>query len=196
MGNTHPPVVDQPPNNMPDVTVYATGHSPDGKAVLHSKRPAVFSKHDEDRLRMAVGWTTSFPSDLNGDADVAVHEKKMSDGPFGLVLKGGTVLRYVDMAPGYECMMHRTQSVDYGIVLEGEVVGVMGSGEEYVMKRGDVTVQRATMHAWRNDSETKWARMIFALQDCKPLVVGGKRLGEDLGTGSDVVPASGNDVDD
>lgn len=120
----------------------------------------------------------------------------MASGPFGLVTKGGTVLRYVDMAPGYQCMMHRTQSVDYGIVLEGEVVSVLDSGEEYVMRRGDVTVQRATMHAWRNKSGTEWARMIFALQDCKPLVVGGKRMGEDLGTGADVVPASGNDGDD
>lgn len=134
--------------------------------------------------------------DLNSDADIAAHEKKIGTGPFGLVTKGGTVLRYVDMAPGYQCMMHRTQSVDYGIVLEGEVVSVLDSGEEYVMRRGDVTVQRATMHAWRNNSETEWVRMIFALQDCKPLVVGGKRLGEDLGTGADVVPASGNDVDD
>jgi hypothetical protein len=134
--------------------------------------------------------------DLNGDADVSAHEKKMASGPFGLVTKGGTVLRYVNLAPGYECMMHRTRSVDYGIVLEGEVVSVLDSGEEYVMKRGDVTVQRATMHAWRNKSETQWARMIFCLQDCKPLLVGGKRLGEDLGAGAGVVPASGNDVDD
>jgi len=135
------------------------------------------------------------PQDLNSDADIAAHEQKMAS-PFGLVTKGGTVLRYVDLAPGYTCMMHRTQSVDYGIVLEGEVVSVLGSGEEYVMRRGDVTVQRATMHAWRNDSATEWARIIFALQDCRPLVVGGKRLGEDLGDGEGVVPASGNDGDD
>lgn len=196
MGDMGPATETRVPNGLPDVVIYATGHSPDANAVLHSKRPVVFSTHDEDRLRMSVGWTTSFPSDLNDNADVAAHEKKMSSGPFGLVTKGGTVLRHVDLAPGYECMMHRTQSVDYGIVLEGEVVGVLGSGEEYVMKRGDVTVQRATMHAWRNNSETEWARMIFCLQDCKPLVVGGKRLGEDLGAGTGTVPASGNDVDD
>jgi hypothetical protein len=120
----------------------------------------------------------------------------MGAGPFGLVTKGGTVLRYVDFAPGYECMMHRTQSVDYGIVLEGEIVSVLDSGEETVLRRGDVMVQRATMHAWRNDSATDWARMIFCLQDCKPLVVGGRRLGEDLGRGTSDVPPSGNDGDE
>lgn len=120
----------------------------------------------------------------------------MTGPPIGLVTKGGTVLRFVDFAPGYECMMHRTQSLDYGIVLEGEIVSVLDSGEETVMRRGDVMVQRATMHSWRNDSPTKWARMIFCLQDVKPLVVGGQRLGEDLGRGTKDVPASGNDVEE
>jgi uncharacterized cupin superfamily protein len=120
----------------------------------------------------------------------------MAGEPMGLVTKGGTVLRYVDFAPGYECMMHRTQSLDYGIVLEGEIVSVLDSGEETVMRRGDVMVQRATMHSWRNDSKTEWARMIFCLQDCKPLVVNGKHLGEDLGRGTRNVPPSGNDVEE
>ncbi|KAI7599936.1 hypothetical protein KC343_g15845 [Hortaea werneckii] len=114
-------------------------------------------------------------------------------GKLGLVSGGGTVLRYVDFAPGYECMMHRTQSVDYGIVLEGTIVSVLDSGEEQEMKRGDVMVQRATMHAWKNPSRTEWARMIFCLQDCKPVYVGGQRFGEDLGRGTEGVPASGND---
>lgn len=127
---------------------------------------------------------------------MAAHTAKMGSGPMGLVTKGGTVLRYVDFAPGYECMMHRTQSVDYGIVIEGEIVSVLESGEETVLKRGDVMVQRGTMHAWRNDSTTEWARMIFCLQDCKPLVVAGKRLGEDLGRGTSNVPPSGNDAED
>jgi quercetin dioxygenase-like cupin family protein len=90
-------------------------------------------------------------------------------------------------------MMHRTQSLDYGIVLEGTITSVLDSGEETVMKRGDVMVQRATMHSWRNDSTTEWARMIFCLQDIKPLFVGGERLGEDLGRGTTNVPPSGND---
>lgn len=88
-------------------------------------------------------------------------------------------------------MMHRTQSLDYGIVTEGSVVAVFDSGEEHLMHRGDVCVQRATMHAWRNPSETEWARMIFSLQDAKPLFVGEERFKE-AGVG-DGVPPSGND---
>ncbi|KAI7151332.1 hypothetical protein KC349_g9466, partial [Hortaea werneckii] len=140
-------------------------------------------------------FTTQFPADLNSNADITSHDAKMAaaGGKLGLVSGGGTVLRYVDFAPGYECMMHRTQSVDYGIVLEGSIVSVLDSGEEQEMKRGDVMVQRATMHAWKNPSPTEWARMIFVLQDCKPVFVGGQRFGEDLGRGTEGVPASGND---
>lgn len=46
--------------------------------------------------------------------------------------------------------MHRTTSLDYGIVLEGEVELILDSGERRAMKAGDIAVQRATMHAWRN----------------------------------------------
>lgn len=62
MGDMGPATETRVPNGLPDVVIYATGHSPDANAVLHSKRPVVFSTHDEDRLRMSVGWTTSFPS--------------------------------------------------------------------------------------------------------------------------------------
>lgn len=181
---------------LPGPTAYLTGHdAKSGQAIIHSKRPVQWHKYDEDKLGMGVAYTTSFPSDLNSDSDVQSHDQKMeeSGGKLGLVSGGGTVLRYVDFAPSYTCMMHRTQSVDYGIVLEGRVVSVLDSGEEQEMGRGDVMVQRATMHAWRNPSETEWARMVFVLQDCKPLFVGGKRFGEDLGRGTEGIPGSGND---
>lgn len=142
---------------------------------------------------MRVAYTTTFPADLNGDADVAEHQKKVDGGKLGLVSSGGTVLRYVDFAPDYTCMMHRTQSVDYGIVVEGQIESVLDSGEVQLMGRGDVMVQRGTMHAWRNPSKTEWARMIFVLQDCKPLYIGGERFGEDLGRGTEGLPPSGND---
>ena len=99
----------------------------------------------------------------------------------------------VDFAPGYECMMHRTQSLDYGIVLEGTVEMILDDGSRTLMHRGDVAVQRATMHAWKNPSKTEWTRMQFILQDIQPLTVGGKRYGEDLGRGTEGLPSSGND---
>ncbi|RMY76763.1 hypothetical protein D0863_01755 [Hortaea werneckii] len=194
--DTRTPTPNQLSQSLPGPTAYLTGHNDEsGKAILHSKRPVEWQQYDEGKLGMSVAFTTQFPADLNSNADIQSHDAKMAaaGGKLGLVSGGGTVLRYVDFAPGYECMMHRTQSVDYGIVLEGTIVSVLDSGEEQEMKRGDVMVQRATMHAWKNPSRTEWARMIFCLQDCKPVYVGGQRFGEDLGRGTEGVPASGND---
>lgn len=53
----------------------------------------------------------------------------------------------VDFAPEYVCMMHRTQSLDFGIVVEGEVDLLLDDGSSTRMGRGDIAVQRATMHA-------------------------------------------------
>lgn len=89
--------------------------------------------------------------------------------------------------------MHRTQSLDYGVVLEGTVEMILDDDSRSVLRRGDVAVQRATIHAWRNPSETEWTRMLFILQDIQPLVINGKRFGEDL-AGTTHIPASGNDV--
>lgn len=58
--------------------------------------------YDEDRLSMAVLWTTQFPTDLNEEADIKLHRERMAQGGTGLALGGGTVLRYVEFAPGYE----------------------------------------------------------------------------------------------
>lgn len=85
--------------------------------------------------------------------------------------------------------MHRTVSLDYGVVLEGEVELVLDSGETRLLKRGDVAVQRGTNHAWRNvtpdavDSVSgervpQWARMLYVLSPCEEVAVGGRKLGE------------------
>jgi hypothetical protein len=198
MADQRRPTPNQLSTDLPGPTAYLTGHDEKStKAIIHSRRPIDWQRYDDDKMAMSVAFTTEFPADLNSDADVKAHDSKMeaAGGKLGLVSGGGTVLRYVDFAPGYECMMHRTQSVDYGIVLEGQIISILDSGEEQLMGRGDVMVQRATMHAWKNPSQTEWARMIFCLQDCKPLFVGGKRFGEDLGRGTEGIPASGNDVE-
>jgi hypothetical protein len=141
-----------------------------------------------------VVYTTSeFPASLNNDADLKKHDELSATGKLGLVNKNGTVCRIVDFAPGFDCMMHRTQSLDYGVVLEGSIELVLDSGERQLMHRGDVAVQRATMHAWRNPSTTEWARMLFVLQDCQMLVLGGQTMKEDLGRGVQGLPPSGND---
>ncbi|KAL4782197.1 hypothetical protein BJX76DRAFT_369299 [Aspergillus varians] len=132
-------------------------------------------------MAFTVAYTTSeFPVDLNNDADITEYEAIKASGTLGLVKKGGTVLRQVDFAPKSAPLMHRTQSLDYGVVLEGVIEMTLDSGEKRLLKRGDIAVQRGTMHAWNNPQETEWTRMLFVLQDCKPLVVGGQTLGEDV----------------
>jgi quercetin dioxygenase-like cupin family protein len=76
--------------------------------------------------------------------------------------------------------MHRTVSLDYGCVLEGEVELLLDSGEKRTMKRGDVAIQRGTMHQWINHSKTQWTRMLFVLQESKPLQIAGENLDERL----------------
>lgn len=90
--------------------------------------------------------------------------------------------RYVDLPPGATSPMHRTVSLDFGVVLEGEVEVVLDSGETRLLKRGDLAVQRGTMHAWHNVSKTEWARMLYFLQESQPIEIAGTKLGEDYGT--------------
>ncbi|KAH8594883.1 hypothetical protein B0O99DRAFT_512947 [Bisporella sp. PMI_857] len=182
-------------SNLPGLTTYITGHDElTGKAIVQSKRPGKWTSFEDNLMGFNVIYTTSeFPASLNSNADITRHDEVTTSGKLGLVQPGGTVCRIVDFAPGYDCIMHRTQSLDYGVVLEGSIELVLDSGETELMHRGDVAVQRATMHAWQNPSKTDWARMLFVLQDCQKLVLGGKVLKEDLGRGVEGLPPSGND---
>lgn len=168
-------------SNLPQLHQYYTGHNKDGKAVVAEHEEFKWTPYSDGNMGFSVVYTTSqSPPDLNDEKDIAQHKKTL-DGTLGLVNPNGSVLRCVDFAPGFECDMHRTQSLDYGIVMEGSVDMVLDSGERYSMKRGDVAVQRATQHQWINTSKTEWARMMFVLQDIKPLYVAGREMGEDLG---------------
>jgi quercetin dioxygenase-like cupin family protein len=75
----------------------------------------------------------------------------------------GTKIRVNEFPPGAVSPMHRTQSIDYGIVLEGEVVLVLDDSETTV-RAGDVVIQRGTDHRWENRGDTV-ARMVFVLVD-------------------------------
>ena len=183
-------------SKLPGLTSYLTGHDVStGKATIQSTRPGQWSSYDDHLMSFNVVYTTSeFPAILNSDVDIRKHDDLIASKKLGLVNPGGTVCRIVDFAPGFECMMHRTQSLDYGVVLEGSIELLLDSGDSQLMYRGDVAVQRATMHAWRNRSVTEWARMLFVLQDCQGLTLGGMPLKEDLGRGVRGLPPSGNDV--
>jgi len=134
--------------------------------------------------------TDTYPTQLSNNADITRFQKFMKEPP-GIIQPGGSVARVVDMAPGHLSPMHRTESLDYGVVIEGEIELILDSGEVRLMKRGDISVQRGTMHRWRNCSETEWARMLYILLEAAPIYVDGKRLGEDYG-GIEGVKSSGH----
>ncbi|EGS19689.1 putative E3 ubiquitin-protein [Thermochaetoides thermophila DSM 1495] len=104
-----------PPNTLRHPVRFITTHNhTTGQAILHSSTPVPFRLYDNNNLSMGVAYTTSsFPPNLNSDADITAHTSLMSSGTLGLVNPGGTVLRCVDFAPGYACGMHRTQSLDF-----------------------------------------------------------------------------------
>lgn len=195
MANPRPPNEGQLSSGLPGVTHYITGHdSSTSKAIVQSTRPGSWVPVLKGANGFDVVYTTSeFPASLNGDKDLKAHDELMSSKKLGLVSPNGTVCRIVDFAPGAEPLMHRTQSLDYGVVLEGTMEMSLDSDEISLLHRGDVAVQRATMHGWRNSSKTDWARMLFVLQDCQAVVIDGKSLGEDLSHAKDAgenIPAS------
>jgi hypothetical protein len=186
---------DSPISDLRATKRLITKHSQTGTATIHSDDATVWQPMRSGAVAMSLIYTTStFPANLNSDGDIKAHDSKVASGGIGLVNGGGSVCRIVDFAPNNDPMMHRTQSLDYGVVLEGEVEMILDSGEVHVMRRGDVAVQRATMHAWRNPSETQWARMMFVLLDCQPVKVGDTCLKEQLAAGQHELPASGNDT--
>ena len=80
--------------------------------------------------------------------------------------------------------MHRAVSLDYGVVIEGLFKLVLDSGEERIMRPGDISVQRATAHQWINITGNGQlpGRMLFVLLDVQEAYAGGKKLEQYLGT--------------
>jgi quercetin dioxygenase-like cupin family protein len=83
----------------------------------------------------------------------------------------------LDIAPnptGAEGPMHRTNTIDYIVILEGELEFSLNDGEKRIFRKGDIVIERACWHAWKNTSKTEAARMIA-------FVVGGKGAVEGAG---------------
>lgn len=183
---------EEPISTLRPITRHITTHRGDGKAIIHSSKQVEWQAMRNNAVAFNLLYTTSeFPTQLNDDKDIATHEQVASARP-GLVNGGGSVCRVCDFAPSNDPLMHRTKSLDYGVVLEGEIEMILDSGDRVLLKRGDVAVQRGTMHAWSNPSATNWARMLFVLLDSHPLSVGNEVLTESLGKGAEEMQPSNN----
>lgn len=177
-------------NGLPKIHRFITNHDDNGSANFLDAIPEPLPwRVLPDGVKFALAYATSqYPVDLNKNVDVGIYQNYLENLP-GITIPGGTVLRIVDMKPGVLSPMHRTVSLDYGVVLEGQVELVLNSGETRTMNRGDISIQRGTNHAWRNTSKTEWARMLYVLQESTPLKVGGMTLGEDYGGMPGVKPS-------
>ncbi|KAJ5220721.1 uncharacterized protein N7469_009608 [Penicillium citrinum] len=178
----------QTPKTMRPLNRFITTHDESGKAIFSSTLPEEMPVQPiGDGADFSLAYTSShFPAELNNDTDISEYKDYLTSPP-GITISTGTVCRIVDMRPGALSPMHRTVSLDYGVVLEGEVELVLDSGETRLLKRGDVAVQRGTNHAWRNvtpdvisDGERipQWARMLYVLSPSNPMNIGGTKLGE------------------
>jgi mannose-6-phosphate isomerase-like protein (cupin superfamily) len=157
-----------------------TGHDAAGKAVVLSDGPAPNPRgHDEFGVDVTDLWLAPrTPADNRDATDRAVGDLPIQPPP------GGTIFRIVEFRPGEtralagwrpgpggdnrtHPFMHRTATVDYQVVLKGEIVMLLDNSE-VTLREGDVVVQRGTNHAWVNRG--KEPCFLVAVQvDAQPL---------------------------
>jgi len=145
-----------------------TGHNERGRAVVSIDEMAKNIYSSRPGITASVIWTTdATPADNSGSEDAGARQ-------VGLTLAGGSVFRVIEFAPGNAARMHRTDSVDYAVVISGEIDMELDDSEVH-LKAGDVLVQRGTIHNWVNRGDGPCV-MAFVLIDAKPVTIGGKTL--------------------
>ena len=173
-----------------------TGHDADGKSIILSDGIASNMKEMPSFPGLALTdlWETkAAPASNAGDADAAERPIHLEPP------KNGTILRIVEFPPdstrpqdsdgreGFKAigaghvqdrkssdpMMHRTNTIDYIVVLKGEIYAVMEKGET-LLKPGDVFIQRGTMHSW-SVRGTEPCIIAVVLVSSKPLSLGSKK---------------------
>lgn len=136
-----------------------TGHDARGVSVFVADGPVPVVRTAPDGAYFHEIWGTgTAPAPIDAEEpDPTLSALTVPPSPLG------TKIRINEFPPGVVSPVHRTQSVDYGIVLDGEVVLVLDDTET-VLHAGDVVVQRGTSHRWENRSGHV-ARVAFILVD-------------------------------
>jgi quercetin dioxygenase-like cupin family protein len=159
-----------------EVRRVVTGHNAQGKAVVAAdERLAGVSRPGQNSMSRCDVWSSdAMPVDLSDAA--AQGQKAGFVKQYNYVGTGqGTVIRITELQPGTTGFMHRTETLDYAILMSGECDLELDSGEVVKLKAGDIVVQRGTMHAWINRG-TGPCKFAFVLIDANPAKVGGQEL--------------------
>ena len=145
-----------------------TGHDANGRAVVKIDEVSKNLISSRPGSTACVVWTSeSFPVDNTGDTDEGLRK-------VGTTLNNGTVFRVVEFAPGVAPRVHRTDSVDYAVVMSGEIDMELDDSVVH-LKAGDVLVQRGTIHNWINRGSEACV-IAFILINAKPVEISGKVL--------------------
>ena len=145
-----------------------TGHDANGKAVVKIDEVAKNATSGRPGATAVNIWTTQgFPVNNDGDADEG--QRKVAT-----TLQNGTIFRIIEFAPGLAARNHRTDSIDYIVVISGEIDMDL-DGTLVHLKAGDVMVQRGTIHNWINRGTAPCVLAVI-LVDAKPVEAGGKVL--------------------
>jgi quercetin dioxygenase-like cupin family protein len=146
-----------------------TGHDASGKAIVTIDEMPAKSGSARAGVTTCLAWSSEgFPVDNNGDADEAQRQ-------VGTWHPNGTVFRIIEFAPGNHPRNHRTDSLDYAVVMSGEIDMTLDDGVSVHVKAGDVIVQRGTIHNWLNRGSEPCV-IAFVLIAANPVVAGGKVL--------------------
>jgi len=152
----------------PPIRRVVTGHDAARTAKAIIDGPATNAKYPSPGTVSTMIWCTD-----GAPADISIGE---SVEDLGARILGtappahGTRFAVIDFPPGNQAHMHRTETVDYVIVLSGRIDMDMDDST-VTLNAGDVMVQRGTNHAWTNRSSER-ARVAFVLIDAKPLGIG------------------------
>ncbi|MFZ0194145.1 MAG: cupin domain-containing protein [Pseudolabrys sp.] len=145
-----------------------TGHDDQGRAkVLIDETVKNVASQRPGALYSVIWSSEGFPANNDGDADPS--GKKI-----GTTISDGTVFRIVSFGPGVAPRNHRTDSIDYAVVMSGEIDMELDVGKVH-LKAGDVLVQRGTIHNWVNTGSEPCV-IAFTLVSAKSVTAGGKML--------------------
>ena len=143
-------------SGLPLVQRVVTGHDENGRAFFKSEDFSPARLIPSGDAAMLTIWSTQTVPANNND------ERDGRDLPTGVTLERGSVIRICDMLPGKESPMHRTNSIDYGIVLKGAIELELDDGRKKTVHEGGIIVQRGTNHLWRNTTD-EVCRIAFIL---------------------------------